>query len=139
MQHGSPVSFAYRASKDVAFTVVSTFEPSSRGTLVGAGTNTLCLESTESEMAEPGGVPILMWLPWMRNRRFHFDFHPDVAYLSITSGLRNVKFEKHQKARFSTDISHFEYGYNQKDEEALVVNDEWAMNEAKMELICLHK
>ena len=39
------------------------------------------IQSTEFDIVEQGEVPILMSLPQMRNLRFHFDLHPDKAYL----------------------------------------------------------
>ena len=40
---------------------------------------------------------------------------------------------------FFTNSIHFEYGNIAKSEEALAVNDEWVLDEEKMELIRLHK
>ena len=105
-----------------------------------------------------------MSLPQMRNLRFHFDLHPDKAYLSsavlgienmvlkvarsthlildlldICHHMWNVKFEKHKRVSFFTNAIHFEYGNIAKSEEALVVNDVWALDDEKMELIRVHK
>ena len=122
------------------------------------------IQSTEFDIVEQGEVPILMSLPQMRNLRFHFDLHPDKAYLSspvlgiknmvvkvarsthlildlldVCHHMWNVKFEKHKKVSFFTNGIHFEYGNIAKSEEALAVNDEWILDEEKMELIRLHK
>ena len=91
--------------------------------------------SPQSFIVEQGEVPILMSLPQIRNLRFHFDLHPDKAYLSspvlgiknmvlkvarsthlildlldVCHHMWNVKFEKHKKVRFFTNGIHFEYG-----------------------------
>ena len=122
------------------------------------------IQSTEFDIVEQGEVPILMSLPQMRNLRFHFDLHPDKTYLSspvlgiknmvlkvarsthlildlldVCHHMWNVKFEKHKKVSFFTNGIHFEYGNIAKSEEALAVNDEWILDEEKMELIRLHK
>ena len=122
------------------------------------------IQSTEFDIVEQGEVPILMSLPQMRNLRFHFNLHPDKAYLSSpVLGIKNmvskvarsthlildlldvchhiwtVKFEKHKKVSFFTNGIHFEYGDIAKSEEALAVNEEWFLDEEKMELIRLHK
>ena len=100
----------------------------------------------------------------MRDLRCRFDLHPDKAYLgSPVLGIKNmvskvarsthlildlldmchhmwnVKFEKHKKVSFFTIGIHFEYGNIAKSEEALVVFDEWVLDDEKMELIRLHK
>ena len=105
-----------------------------------------------------------MSLPQMRNPPFHFDLHPDKAYLSspvlgiknmvlkvarsthlildlldICHHMWNVKFEKHKKVSFFTNGIRFECGNIAKGEEALTVNDEWVLDEEKMELIRRHK
>ena len=124
------------------------------------------IQSTEFDIVEQGEVPILMSLPRMRNLRFHFDLHPDKAYLSspvlgiknmvlkvarsthlildlldVCHHMWNVKFEQHKKVSFFTNGIHFEYGNIAKSEEALAVNDEWILDEEEMEseLIRLHK
>ena len=122
------------------------------------------IQSTEFDIVEQGEVPILMSLTQMRNLRFHFDLHPDKVYLSrpvlgiknmvlkvarsthlildlldVCHHMRNVKFEKHKKVSFFTNGIHFEYGNIAKSEEALAVNDEWILDEEKMELIRLHR
>ena len=53
--------------------------------------------------------------------------------------MGNVKFEKHKTVSFFTNHVHFEYGYNQKNEEVLAVDDERIMDEPKMQLIRVHK
>ena len=59
--------------------------------------------------------------------------------LDICHPRWNVKFEKHKKVSFFTHGIHFQYGNIAKTEEALAMNDEWVMDEAKMELIRIHK
>ena len=90
------------------------------------------IQSTEFDIVEQGEVLILMSLPQMRNLRFHFDLHPDKAYLSspalgiknmvlkvartthlildlldVCHHMWNVKFEKHKKVSFFTNGIHF--------------------------------
>ena len=122
------------------------------------------IQSTGFNIVEQGKVPILMSLPQMRNLGFHVDLHPDKAYpsspvlgiknmvlkvarsthlildlLDVCHHMWNVKFEKHKKVSFFTNGIHFEYGNIAKSEEALAVNDEWVLDEEKMDLIRLHK
>ena len=93
------------------------------------------IQSTGFDIFEQAETPILMSLPQMRNLRFHFDPHPDKAYLSspvlgiknmvlkvarsthlilhlldVCHHMWNVKFEKHRKVSFFRNCIHFEYG-----------------------------
>eukprot|EP00439_Symbiodinium_sp_Y106_P051909 s4449_g6.t3 len=100
------------------------------------------VQSTEFDIVEQGHVPILMSLPQMRNLRLHLD---------LSRLMWNFRFDKHKnKSSFLTYFTHYEYGLHQKTQgsssqeevpEKLVfaTDDEWAIDEANMELIRVHK
>ena len=62
----------------------------------------------------------------------------------------NVRFDKHKKSSFLTYFMHYEYGFHPKTQAAssqgevpeklaFATDDEWAIDEANMELIRVHK
>ena len=106
------------------------------------------VQSTEFDIVEQGHVPIpiLMSLPQMRNLRFQFELHPDkkaslsspvlgiwdvklkvapsshlvLDLLDLNRLMWNVRFDKHKKSSFLTYFTHYEYGFHQKTQEALL-------------------
>ena len=75
--------------------------------------------------------------------------HLILDLLDVANYMWNVRFEKHKKVSFFTETVHYEFGYNQGEtgklpkregtQEALAVEDEWFLDEAKQELIRIHK
>ena len=76
--------------------------------------------------------------------------HLVLDLLDVCRNMWNVKFEQHKKVSFFTSHFHYEFGYNlgevggsvlteEPTEEALAADDEWVLDEAKMELVRVHK
>ena len=76
--------------------------------------------------------------------------HLVLDLLDLSRFLWNVRFDKHKKSSFLTYFTHYEYGFHQNTsgsssqeeapgEHAFATDDEWVIDEANMELICVHK
>eukprot|EP00439_Symbiodinium_sp_Y106_P006188 s5744_g1.t1 len=76
--------------------------------------------------------------------------HLVLDLLDLSRLMWNVRFDKHKKSSFLTYFTHYEYGFHQKSQGsssqeevpeklAFATDDEWAIDEANMELTRVHK
>ena len=76
--------------------------------------------------------------------------HLALDILDLSRLMWNVRFDKHKKSSFLTYFTHHEYWFHQKtqgsssqeevpEKLAVAADDEWAIDEANMELIRVHR